>query len=167
MQQTDPLSKRRIRSITTDIRNALQISKDKRIDVVGLLELLVNEEMLDYDLVIEEESEMPKEYAGVNVVDKTIYIREDTYNGACDGNGRDRFTIAHELGHIFLHPKGINLARNDKKGVIYCDPEWQANTFARELLCPLDGIDINDGVETIANKFGVSNSVASIQKKGR
>lgn len=32
-----------------------------------------------------------------------IRIREDVYERACNGYGRDRLTMAHELGHLLLH----------------------------------------------------------------
>lgn len=38
-------------------------------------------------------------------VEKTILIREDVYENALRGNGRDRFTIAHELAHYLMHTR--------------------------------------------------------------
>ena len=46
---------------------------------------------------------------------------------------RCRFTIAHELGHIFL---GHLFAKNGKGFVITDDAEHSANVFARDLLAP-------------------------------
>lgn len=72
-----------------------------------------------------------------------MYIREDVYNGACQGKGRDRFTIGHEFAHLLLHDNLVlGLARVDKniKVEIYRDPEWQANVFAGEFLIPTDCI---------------------------
>ncbi len=46
---------------------------------------------------------------------------------------RCRFTIAHELGHIFL---GHLFAKNGKGFAITDDAEHSANVFARDLLAP-------------------------------
>jgi Zn-dependent peptidase ImmA (M78 family) len=42
--------------------------------------------------------------------DSLIILREDVYEGAHAGNGRDRMTVAHEIGHLLMH-KNIAFAR--------------------------------------------------------
>ena len=106
---------------------------------------------------------MPDKYAEYNPIKKELKIRDDTYENAINGIGRDRFTIAHEIGHIFLHSNNVSLARSNEEIPIYCNPEWQANTFARELLCPINGIIKGDNDETLAKRYGVSKEVARIQ----
>lgn len=87
---------------------------------------------------------------------------------------RDRFTIAHELGHYFLHwreavKKGakpqaqMQFARSGKG----FDPkvEAEANTFAACLLMPADPFttawgDLAGDVDAVAERFGVSSSAA-------
>ncbi len=51
---------------------------------------------------------------------------------------RQRFTIAHELGHFFLHPKQDTFVdyRDNKKDVMRTPRERQANMFAAALLMP-------------------------------
>ncbi len=83
---------------------------------------------------------------------------------------RDRFTIAHELGHFFLHhnsqlcPKeGFTRRGSDRL-------EWQANWFAAELLMPEDTFlaeaeRCNRDEETLSRIFGVSKSAASVRLK--
>lgn len=61
-----------------------------------------------------------------------IRIREDVYERACNGYGRDRLTMAHELGHLLLHRvETITLAREDGDISPYKDPEWQTNDCIR------------------------------------
>jgi len=51
---------------------------------------------------------------------------------------RQRFTIAHELGHFFLHPRKDTFVdyRDNKKDVMRTAVEKQANMFAAALLMP-------------------------------
>lgn len=67
-----------------------------------------------------------------------ILIEEAVYDGACDGIGRDRMTVSHEVGHLFLHA-GVSLAKNYEQVPVrvYEDSEWQADVFAGELLAPM------------------------------
>ena len=97
---------------------------------------------------------------------KTITIREDVYENAYNGNGRDLFTIAHEVGHVLLHSEQNiqQLARTNKETIKpYENPEWQADTFAAELLMPASMITEDDTVFTVARRFGVSYSAARIR----
>ena len=67
----------------------------------------------------------------------TIKIREDVYLRACNGEGRDRLTIAHEVGHYLLHgDRTVRLTRVQpgRRVKTFCAPEWQANAFAGEWL---------------------------------
>lgn len=94
---------------------------------------------------------------------------------------RRKFTIAHELGHLFLHMGyRINLKLwNDQKDATYYRGgnslmEYQANEFAAALLMPkdkykeiMDQYTVGNKVETdkIADYFGVSVSAASNRGK--
>jgi Zn-dependent peptidase ImmA (M78 family) len=93
---------------------------------------------------------------------------------------RQRFTIAHELGHLLLHegrPLTVDQAvlridlRNDISSMATDDQEIQANTFAAALLMPeeivmdyatntvrLNGeITRDDLISELARKFDVSS----------
>ena len=108
-------------------------------------------------------------------------IRKDEHYGGKSGYAiyanarhpvtRRRFTIAHEIGHFYLHRKLIGdgitddgLYRSHLRGRF----ESQANRFAANLLMPqklvrefiAQGVDT---VEELAEKFEVSRSAMSIQ----
>jgi len=101
-------------------------------------------------------------YAEAIPVKHLIRITETVYDGACCGNPRDRFTIAHEIGHLLLHtPDKISFARAEKIKK-YEQPEWQANTFAGELLVHT-GMIAGLSVQEVARRYEVSFTVASIQ----
>ena len=92
-------------------------------------------------------------------------IYASVYEGACNGNGRDSMTIAHEIGHYFtICFCGFKFERNftNKQVKIYCDPEWQAKWFAGELLVPAHLMK-GCSVEEIIEKCGVSYDAAEIQ----
>jgi IrrE N-terminal-like domain len=66
------------------------------------------------------------------------------YNDALTSAGRINFTLAHEFGHYLLHrlahPRGIECSAQDvaRWDSPYGRIEQQANTFAANLLMPLD-----------------------------
>lgn len=94
-------------------------------------------------------------------------IREDIYLRAVDGEGRDRFTIAHEVGHLFMHEDdSVALCRLAPGQQLkpFENPEWQADAFGGELLASsylIKGMTPRD----VKYKCGVSFSAAKVQLK--
>lgn len=107
------------------------------------------------------------------------------YNNGTDYRGREKFTLAHELGHYLLHRRPLspadfgNGAANDdvNERAFSCNPldrhlwqksreeiEGQADTFASYLLMPIDdyrqqvaGQDMSvDLLRHVARRYGVS-----------
>lgn len=77
---------------------------------------------------------------------------------------RDRFTIAHEIGHYFLHSfAGERKIWADRKGSGRA--EWEANWFAASFLMPKYLIDQfeNPSPAQIMNAFGVSQEAAEFR----
>jgi Zn-dependent peptidase ImmA (M78 family) len=96
-----------------------------------------------------------------------IFLASDT------GRTRDRFTIAHELGHYVLHflwrrrtePALQNLSaeRYDSTRA-----EWEANWFAAAFLMPKKEFiaafnSCNENLSAVADQFGVSTKAAEIR----
>lgn len=92
-----------------------------------------------------------------------------------ESDERQRFTIAHELGHLFMHKQntvnydvGIMLFRDSHSSNGTDVKEIEANNFAAELLMPeehirkdvvrMGGIDLEDdeALSNLADKYGVS-----------
>lgn len=78
---------------------------------------------------------------------------------------RDRFTLAHELGHYFLHSRqGQTRLKAARRG--NSPAEWEANWFAAALLMPCDEVNAfcreNKTVDPalVAANFKVSRSAA-------
>lgn len=82
---------------------------------------------------------------------------------------RDRFTIAHELGHYFLHYRlaGLQEAKSFGRGARN-RAETEANVFASALLMPKESFveawNSSDGDEwRVARRFDVSPAAASVR----
>ncbi|SER00151.1 protein of unknown function [Virgibacillus subterraneus] len=161
----EPTSRKKIRQVVSIFRDTFGLVDDMLFPVVHFLEIGLSEINKKFNYEVVSIEEMPDDYAVTYPEEHKIVIREDVYDRAVSGVARDRFTIAHEIGHYIMHrPDFIALARNDGKQKVpaYKDPEWQANTFAGELLAPpniISGLSASE----ISKKCGVSSAVAEIQ----
>jgi len=116
--------------------------------------------------IIVKDYELPSGvHADTDVGNHIIRIKQSVYDGAFNGNGRDRMTIAHEIGHyLLICVLGFKFQRNFSDSAVqkYQDPEWQAKCFAGELLIPahlVQGMNPNE----IAVACGVSVHAAETQ----
>ncbi len=156
-----PTSRVKLRAMAKKLRVLTKTPEDEPFPVVPFLEIVLK--AWDYEMDIVPDEDMKTTYAETIPSLKIFRIRESVYNNAIEGSPRDRFTIAHEIGHLFLHDDvSVSFARNEKSIPAYKDPEWQANTFAAELLVPYSQIK-GMAVEEISKKYIVSKKVAQIQ----
>lgn len=159
----DARSRVTIREITKSLRKMIEYQKNPYFPIVEFIEWVLGDPDNGFSYEIVEAHEMKDMYGNTNTGTNAMRIREDVYNRAVNGNPRDRFTLCHELGHYLLHkPSNVSFARGEIPK--YCDPEWQANVFAAELMAPCDLIG-SMSVEEIADKCGMSKQAASIQYK--
>ncbi len=129
-----------------------------------------------------EASAQPASTGGIEV-----RLRDDVWRLIESGDGRARFTLAHELGHVFLHKDEIlagGVVYRDAACIpsealqpgmkIYESPEWQANVFASAFLMPRDAVQkwidyvrCEDpemvSIASMAEHFGVSYQAARIR----
>ena len=96
-----------------------------------------------------------------------IYIKESVMEQACRrAYRRGAFTLIHELGHYLLHylQNDVKLTRvaDDIYVPPYCDPEWQADTFASEFLMPYEECIVMDE-EEIRKTYHVSRTAAEVR----
>lgn len=91
--------------------------------------------------------------------------RFDIYLSNYTGPLRDRFTLAHELGHYFLHSmQGKQRLRASRRG--RSQSEWEANWFAAALLMPSEQFRtvwdslVSKSVDALASRFKVSAQAA-------
>lgn len=161
-----PVAPRRVKDIrmVTQLTRLIFGVKGCFCDVVGILENFGTGHFADYnfEIIADNDAKLQNVWAITKPHEKTIKIKESVYNNACNGDSQSRFTIAHELGHLFLqHKLDETFAREKAYGCIetWRDSEWQADTFAAEILMPKDlvrGLTI----EEICKNCGVSYSAA-------
>ncbi len=166
-----PMGRAKLRSDAHVVSDALRRELDINtplFPIVDAIEFMDAHDIFDMDLI--PSGQMPDVAAQLISFPgsiPTLEINEQIYDGACDGDCFSRFTLAHELGHYFLHsnqPIPLQRATGVSNHKAYLDSEWQANTFAGELLVDsrivaasrLSALEIED-------LFGVSNQTANIQ----
>ncbi|WP_437412420.1 ImmA/IrrE family metallo-endopeptidase [Sinorhizobium meliloti] len=89
------------------------------------------------------------------------------------GSDRDRFTIAHELGHYVLHyllpnQNGKHTGPIEAKRYGSGRVEWEANWFAAGFLMPAEEFkkawhDYGGSISALAEVFGVSTEAARVR----
>ena len=157
-----PRSRTEIREAAEFILKACDVV-ELPVPIIEILEFKLSEMGIVYDYAAK--SDLGVEEGRTYPDRDYVRIREGVYIGAVSERGRDRFTIAHELGHLVLH-WGIPLSRMEQPPPLtfYESSEWQAEVFASELLMPVQQIrqscgDAND-IMYLAN---VSYRAAEVQ----
>lgn len=153
-----------IREIAWQVRRALGATLPY-LDIVRLVEMVLPIVLPDLVFSVQSKAEMG-DHHGLTVPDhETVLIREDVYERACEGCGRDRFTVAHELGHLVLHRDiQVQLARGAPFSIRKeRNSEWQADVFAGELLVSAEYLAGCSSDADLVEKFGVSRGAARAQ----
>ena len=162
-------SRKDLRNLAMILRNHLGLENRLWIPVVELLDILEEIfESFSYEIV-PDSALPPVTHAETDIRTGHIAIKESVYERACNGEGRDRMTIAHEIGHFFtLCFCGFKLQRNFAKQEVkkFNDPEWQAKCFAGEFLVPYH-LTGNMTATEIASACGVSYDAADYQLNHR
>ena len=162
--QVKPLSRSDIRNLTLTLRKKLGLQDHPYFPVIEFLEKWMPEVLFpEFNFEYVAESEMGSAEGLTIPEENVIRIREDVYMAAMRDEGRARFTIAHEIGHYVMHRHQTPcFARANVSLPAYMDSEWQANTWAGELLMPYyltKGMTIYE----IKEKCKVSESAATYQ----
>jgi len=82
-----------------------------------------------------------------NISDRFVELSLSTYKRLEKNDPQAKFTVAHEFGHVMLHSKNQSFGYFPSRAEVsfsrrsqiraFEDPEWQANTFAANVLMPL------------------------------
>lgn len=158
------MSTKEIRKVAKLMREKIGLRDCLKIPICNVLEWVLEHLFPRFEWEIVSEKDLAVE--GMTLVsEKKIFIREDVYEKACQGDGRARFTIAHEIGHLILHLPGrlaqCRLSHGESLRP-FEDPEWQADSFAAEFLMDYDLIKGMPPKE-IQMACGVSETAAIVR----
>lgn len=157
-----------------DIRQKAQLCRQLlntstgKIDILRLLDYIgVYDEHIEVEILVDSDPYFSKdEEAKTDISKRVMYIKESVIKAAANNEHcRATFTIAHEIAHIVLHNTSNTRMLNDNTCYKYnqcTDSEWQADTFAAELLMPFDQCK-NMNVEQIYETFNVTISAANVR----
>lgn len=160
-----PTSRKMIAEYANYFRRLFNMENQLYFPIVEIIELAICKIDTSFDFIILPENEMKTDYANYCPQTNIMTVREDVYIAACKDDGRHRFTLAHEMGHYLFHGNETTFSRCDNDDFpIYCDPEWQANTFASSLLMPTNLIKELD-IETIMRECCTSRQATDIALK--
>ncbi|MGL4289225.1 MAG: ImmA/IrrE family metallo-endopeptidase [Phreatobacter sp.] len=100
-----------------------------------------------------------------------MVVPERTHRGLLKHDYRSRFTVAHELGHVMLHPYlELNRCAPDQLAEILSTPtrsaEWQANKFAAAFLMPKSVCKKAKTPEELQRSCVVSMEAATFRLEG-
>lgn len=162
-----PLSRADIRATTMQLRHSLGLANQLWFPVLEVVELVLPTLDKEYSFLVATHEELGSSH-GLTIRDGNavaIMIREDIYERAYDDEGRDRGTVAHEVGHYLMHARSPALHRNFG-GTLksFEDPEWQAKCFQGELLVPRHLV-MGMSASEVARQCGVSLDAAAYQLK--
>jgi len=159
--EVSPKSRKDLLGYAEAVRNVF--CDEPYFDIVTFLDVVLPKTVSDFTFEIVESSEIDGAHGLTDPTNGIIKIANKVYEGAVNGNGRDRLTLAHEFGHYLIHTD-VKFARKiTASSKPYFDSEWQANAFAGELLMFYKHLN---GIKTpsdMVNRFKVSNHAAQIQ----
>lgn len=184
----DPLSRADIEKTAMEFLDNEELRQSQvglKVDLEKVLDLVCEQYEFATEMVSDEEWALlyPNYLAYTDFDLKIMFFKTSTYLDMAI-SGRDRFTIAHEIGHVILHSHqkevlSLKAARTDQNKTIavehYKKSEWQANAFAAALIMPendcksviyhdlANGYREEDIIKSIKTTFEVSKEAAKIR----
>lgn len=167
----EPKSRKELRALALQIREAFGLRDCLYFPIIDFMEHMMPKMFDNYNFEIIEDDELPPNQDAVTVVENgfgTVRIKQSVYEGACDGNGQHRMTIAHEVvGHFIpMCVLGFKLYRSfgNEEIEAYRDPEWHAKCLAGEFMMAYHLVSEYKPKQLI-EACGVSPSAARYQRK--
>ena len=103
----EPKSRYNLRVLAKILRKNLGLTDELYFPIVELLDVMC-ELFPRFSYEIVDDSTFPSNvHADTDVMNHHIRIKESVYDGASNGNGRDRMTIAHDMQKILKRPLAL------------------------------------------------------------
>lgn len=158
------LSRANIEKFANDVRSALGIGLQDRVDMLRLIEWVLPKVMEGFRYEVVPDHELGDAEATTSTSERVIKISESCYDAARRGHARYPFTLAHEFGHLMLHTgKPFSLARGEVKAFV--NPEWQADNFAGSFLAPAEMAQACRSISELMLKSGLSRDAAEVRNR--
>jgi Zn-dependent peptidase ImmA (M78 family)/transcriptional regulator with XRE-family HTH domain len=157
-----PMSTQNLRRFAEQVRSAFAEDDQIEFPIMDVLEFRLSAVFEGFYIDVRDKESMGEDEGRVIGGTKGLALREDVYEGAWDGNGRDRFTASHEFGHFLMH-RTITMARTrEDTDKIFCDAEWQADTFAGTLLMSPRHLGKFADPDDAAQQCGMTGAAAKV-----
>lgn len=131
----EPHSRKDIENYAAKIKDLLGMKNTLYVPIIRVAELIIPRIDSSFNCYPVYNEEMPQKYAEYRPKTNELVVRQDVYDAVCKDDTRHRFTIAHELGHYFLHDDvSFSRCQDDVEIPKYRDPEWQQVLFFAKLV---------------------------------
>ena len=155
-----------IADIARAVRELLGQSKTWILDLINLRDKLTKIKGLEgLDFVVLPEDQMHGALAYTTSNPPRIFLGQKTANDLARGDGRARWTLAHEMGHLLMHPgaakprMAIGNARTSWIAT-FESAEWQADEFAANVLMPEEIVIDAADADELMEMCGVTKTAA-------
>lgn len=161
-QDSTYATKKNIQDFAEDLAKKLDFTPGKDItELLGILDIKI-----EYENPLLEIGDRIDGSMIINKKRKSIKIKLSNLSSTL----RNNFTIAHELGHLFLHSKKIDSNKISFTRYGSNRLEWEANWFAGSFLMPKQIFqeklkEFNENTFELAHYFNVSESAIKVRKK--
>jgi len=130
-----PRSMKDIREIVNAIKIHFGFYDCLKFPIMSFWEHIIPIIFPDYRFLYVEDDELKGVEAYTDHNLRLVKVKVSVYERALNGSPKDLFTIAHEIGHLFMHDgEAMIFARTSERFPAYKSAEWQANYFAAEML---------------------------------
>lgn len=158
-----PVSRDDIRRLTQGIRKVCGVADDPHFPIVEVIEFALPAIAPGFTWQVVEMSDLRGAHADTDPIGKVIRLGVDTYERAVAGAGRDRMTLAHEVGHAIMHkPAHLQRMIGAHAPRTFECPEWQAKAFAGELLFSFTHVGRFRSSAAAARACGISYDAAEV-----